>query len=76
MKKIGKCPKCGSTKIYRIEHGCIQPREFVQVGILNFIRVTRHICTECGYVEEWVDPPPRLKELVQKKRTDSLESSE
>ncbi len=76
MKKSGKCPKCGSRKIYKIENGCIQPREFVEVGILHSIPVTRHICTECGYVEEWVEPPSRLKELVQRKRTEWSGSSE
>lgn len=76
MKKTGKCPKCGSTKIYKIEHDSIQPREFVEVGILRLIQITRHICTECGYVEEWVEPPPRLKELVEKQRPDTPETSE
>ena len=76
MKKTGKCPKCGSTEIYKIENGCIQPREFVEVGILRPIDVMRHICTECGYAEEWIEPPGRLKELVQKHRTEGKEGSE
>jgi predicted nucleic-acid-binding Zn-ribbon protein len=76
VKKTSKCPKCGSTEIYKVEHGCIQPREFVEVGILSSIQVMRHICTQCGYVEEWIEPPPRLKELVQKKRKDGLKDLE
>lgn len=76
VKKTSKCPKCGSTKIYRIEHDSIQPREFIEVGILRSIQIVRQICVECGYVEEWIDPPLRLKELVQKKRTDGLQDSE
>jgi len=65
-----KCPKCGCTEILKLEHGCIQPRGYVEVGILRPIAVVRHICAECGYVEEWIDPPPRLKELVDKERTE------
>jgi ribosomal protein S27AE len=68
MKKSKKCPKCESTKILTQEHGCIQPREFVEVGILSPIGVMRYICTECGFVEEWIEPPVRLNELVDKRR--------
>jgi hypothetical protein len=68
MKKSKKCSKCNSKQILSLEHGCIQPREFVEVGILFPIDVTRYVCTECGYIEEWIDPPARLKELVEKGR--------
>jgi ribosomal protein S27AE len=72
VKTNQKCPKCGSIEILKLEHGCIQPRDFVEVGILRPVAVIRHICSECGYVEEWIDPPPRLKELVDKMRTERL----
>lgn len=72
MKKSNKCPKCDSTKIITLDHGSIDSRSFATIGVFRIIGVKRYVCTECGYIEEWIDPPARFSELAQTTRIDML----
>ena len=68
MKKSGKCSKCGSDKVIHVENGSLSSRQFGEAGIFFAVGITKFVCTECGYLEEWIDPPIQLKQLAQKRQ--------
>jgi predicted nucleic-acid-binding Zn-ribbon protein len=56
MKNTGKCPKCGSLKVMRIDSD--EPNyQRISVGIFSGVPVTRFLCRECGFTEEWIESP-------------------
>ncbi len=65
MKNTKSCPKCSSTDILRItEH---THANFVRGnGIFGSIYLTRFVCADCGYTEQWVDSPADIKQLREK----------
>lgn len=69
MKKSGKCSKCGSQKLIQIENGTLHSRQFGEAGIFYTLGITKFVCTECGYLEEWIEPPIQLKQLAEKRKT-------
>lgn len=70
MHKVEKCAKCGGTDIVRV------PGEMVGFGGGNYIRVgmtplsnipvSRYVCTNCGFIEEWVDSLGSMGSVVRK----------
>ena len=72
VKKTNKCPKCDSSKIIKLDLGSIHSRAFAVVGVFYAIGVQRYVCTRCGYIEEWIDPPPRFSELAETSRGEAL----
>ncbi len=68
MKKTQNCPKCQSTDILRVpgeghDHIATGP-----LGFLTSIPVTRYVCGDCGYAEQWVDSPDDLLRVREKYR--------
>ena len=57
MKNTKTCPKCGGTRILRVMDGVGDRSISLILGWLTRVPVTRYACTECGYVESWVDEP-------------------
>jgi predicted RNA-binding Zn-ribbon protein involved in translation (DUF1610 family) len=59
--KNGTCPKCGSTEIFRIpgQRRTFENRESIRLGLTVFsnMMLTRYICVNCGFSEEWLDEP-------------------
>ena len=59
MKNAGRCPKCGSTNILRVEGkaGAYGSGNNIITGftIFSAVLVHRYVCCECGYSEEWID---------------------
>jgi len=67
MKTASICTKCQSSEIYVIPFSPVteaNPR--IQTGwtFLNSTPVTRYLCGQCGYLEEWVTSQYDLKMLV------------
>ena len=65
MKTTHICPKCNSTFLLRSE-GVFQgygPGNNIKVGLLTQIRPTKYICSNCGFIEEWIDGPDDLEKL-------------
>jgi hypothetical protein len=67
MKNHQLCPKCGSKEVVCIPGRC------GLFGIGNDIPhggfgipVSRYLCTECGFLEEWVEKPLELRQLRMK----------
>ena len=59
MKKTGKCPKCGSNDVFRVEGkaGAYGSGNNIITGMTIFsaVLVHRYVCGNCGYSEEWID---------------------
>ena len=64
MNDRGKCGKCGSASSLRIP-GTPGDHSHIVVGerLMHTIVVTKYVCTDCGYIEEWVGDPDDLKRL-------------
>ena len=60
MKNSKQCPKCGSSRVYRVNDPTAPHRSEKQ-GWVHFGKLTDHgridrwVCCACGYSEEWVE---------------------
>lgn len=65
MKNSQKCIKCQSAEIARIEGqaGAYGAGNNIQMGLTNFsaVKVSRYLCMDCGYSEEWVEENELVK---------------
>ena len=70
MKRSGKCTKCGSAGVIRIpgQVGTYGSGNNIPAGwwLYSAVKVTRFLCGECGYSEEWVESPEDLEKLRAK----------
>jgi hypothetical protein len=70
MKTTGKCAKCGSAGILKIpgQIGAFGSGNNIPVGrtIFSSVKVTRYVCGDCGYSEEWVESASDLQKLRAK----------
>ena len=68
MKTTGTCPKCESRDVIRIPGFMGAGGNNVQTGITIFsqVLVTRFVCSQCGYSEDWIESPADLKKLRKK----------
>ena len=64
MFKTGKCPKCESEKIITPSHRV--KSDVVILGWFSEIPVSRYVCCECGYTEQWVKHEHDLELLWDK----------
>jgi len=56
--KSGKCPKCGSSEIYR-GRGHNQ-RSAINVGMFKYARVEDFVCVACGLTESYITDRAKL----------------
>lgn len=68
MKNRSDCPKCNSNDIIRIpgKNGAYGSGNNIQAGFLSVILVTRYLCCNCGYSEEWIDHKQDIEKLRNK----------
>ncbi len=72
MRDSGTCPKCGGTKILRIEGSVgvngIGNNVTAGATVFSSVKLPRYICCNCGYMEEWVDRQflPQIQEWYEK----------
>jgi predicted nucleic-acid-binding Zn-ribbon protein len=70
MKNSMKCPKCQSCNIVRIEGqvGAYGSGNNIMTGITIFsaVKVTRYLCADCGFSEEWIESKDDLDKLRNK----------
>ena len=70
MKNSKKCPKCSSSRIIKIPgqvgpYGAgnnIPTRTFIP----SFVKVTRYLCSNCGFSEEWIDEKKDIEKIEKK----------
>lgn len=67
MKTTGTCPKCGSQELIRIPGmiGNSGAGNNIPVGwtIFSSVKVTRFLCSRCGFSEEWVESPDDIEKI-------------
>lgn len=75
MKNGRPCPKCSSSDVVRVpgEIGVYGHGNNIPVGIASRIPVTRYVCSECGFCEEWVEDPLGIRQIARKYEADSGE---
>jgi predicted nucleic-acid-binding Zn-ribbon protein len=70
VMKNGKCPKCGSDKVY-----CgvdVYPKSgpfgsnSIPISLTSIAAVDNYVCTECGYLERYVAESEKLREIARK----------
>ena len=70
MKNTKKCPKCSSNDIIIIpgKVGAYGTGNNIPMGliILNYVKVTRYLCLNCGFSEEWIDANKDIEKLRKK----------
>jgi len=70
MKTKKACPKCGSRDIVIIPGsvGASGAGNNVSTGwtVFSSVKVTRYLCSGCGFIEEWIDNPEDLEKIKQK----------
>ncbi|GAA3234270.1 hypothetical protein ACFO1B_23815 [Dactylosporangium siamense] len=69
MKYSGVCTKCRASDIVRIpgQTGAYGSGNNIQIGVWSTpIPVSRYVCLNCGFAEEWVDAPQHLAKLREK----------
>ena len=70
MKKTNSCPKCESEDILHIpgQAGAYGSGNNIPAGwtVLSAVKVSRYLCTGCGYSEEWIDSQADLQKLKTK----------
>lgn len=68
MKNTKICPKCNSKSIVRIpgEAGPHGSGNIIMTGMTVFsaVKVTRYLCCECGYSEEWIDDKKDIEKII------------
>jgi predicted RNA-binding Zn-ribbon protein involved in translation (DUF1610 family) len=63
MKNNKTCPKCGSKSIARKRGSpVLNSWSRISINLTSLdVWITRFVCTECGFIEEWVENPNDLK---------------
>lgn len=67
MKKTEPCPKCQSSDIAKVP-GENQSKIGVPVGPLGWAPVTRYICMQCGFTEQYVEGADNLQRIAKRYR--------
>ena len=78
--KNGKCPKCGSDKVY---YGIdVFPKSgpfgsnSIPISITSIAAIDNYVCTDCGYLERYIAESEKLKEIEKKWRRSRPSESE
>lgn len=70
MKNTGRCPKCDSRTIVRVpgQTGAVGIGNSISIGLVmpTLVDVSRYVCSECGYVEEWIVDIEDIHKVVKK----------
>ncbi|MBP9055322.1 MAG: hypothetical protein KBF69_03005 [Saprospiraceae bacterium] len=67
MKHTYCCPKCNNSEIAIIESGAFKGNLYNTVSFgLSTIYLTKYICTDCGYSENYVDDVKDLQKIKDK----------
>lgn len=61
MKNSNTCPICQSKNIAYDDQS-----DYALANTIQGFRVDRYICTDCGYVEEWLNNPNNFNDYIYK----------
>lgn len=61
------CPKCQGSEIAKIEGGSFKGNVYNSISLgLSMIYLTRYVCTNCGFSENYVENPTDLAKIKNK----------
>jgi predicted nucleic-acid-binding Zn-ribbon protein len=65
MKISGKCVKCDSVELVRTPDFVRFARHanHIPLSFTNVVVFTRWMCSNCGYIESWIESPADLLKL-------------
>lgn len=70
VKNTRICSKCDSDTLLRIpgKHTGYGAGNIIAIGLtaINAARVTRFVCEQCGYSEEWIESKEDIQRLIAK----------
>jgi len=68
VKNTNLCPKCHSKNLIIIpgKHHGYGAGNIIMVGFTFHIKVTRYLCEDCGYIEEWIEDKKDIQKLKDK----------
>jgi len=68
MKNTKICPKCSSNDIVKIKgnSGNSYTSNYASSGLLGYVPITRYLCCNCGFSEEWIDCEEDIQKLKKK----------
>lgn len=70
MKITAVCPKCKSENILKIpgDQFSIGRGTNIPTGLSkgSVVEVVRYFCSDCGYLESWVDTEENRKKVIKK----------
>lgn len=79
MKQSGMCPKCHSNDIIRVPGATALHGRFntIPTGftLSRLVIVTRYVCGQCGFSEEWVENPEQIENLKKRYRSNRTPKS-
>ena len=65
MNNSRTCPKCQSTLVVKVDNSRGQQFNPIKTGALSVAQVSRYVCCDCGYVEEWIENNKDLKKIEE-----------
>jgi hypothetical protein len=71
MKNSGICTKCQHADVLRVDQPVtMEGGGAIQTGMTVFsaVKVVRYVCTNCGFLESWVDDRDGIEKLIKKFR--------
>jgi len=60
------CPKCQSALFVRVDNSRGQQLNPIKTGVFTVAEVSRYVCCDCGFVEEWIENHDDLKKIKEK----------
>jgi hypothetical protein len=76
MKNSKLCPKCKSNEIIKVpgKVGAYGTGNNISTGLTIFsaVPVTRYLCGNCGFSEEWIDQPQDIEKIRKKSKAQPL----
>jgi predicted nucleic-acid-binding Zn-ribbon protein len=70
--KHGKCPRCGSEKVYWGVDVYPKSGPFasnsIPVSITSIAALDNYVCIDCGYLERYIAESDKLEEIAKKWR--------
>ena len=63
--KDGVCPKCKSNEVYFRTPPRTDANSVIYIRLMVEARLTYYVCTNCGYVEQYIEEPGKLQRIAE-----------
>jgi predicted nucleic-acid-binding Zn-ribbon protein len=54
MKNTKICPKCNNNNCVYVQNMYGNQSNSIKIGTFMCVDVSKYVCLDCGYVEEWI----------------------